>query len=209
MRNVGLKRSCVLSLLVLTCAVPASAQQAAQPALTLQATGRFGPNGTFTGTLTVNRFEQQGAQIVAIGIVQGTLRQANRVIGTALAAEVMWPVQVRAGGAVAATRRMSGTPTIRQIGWSTSSPQFRVIPAQAGCTPAQVNLGATTVNLLGLDVALDAVGLTVTGQAGTQLGDLVCAVADVLRDVTGLVNLLNSLLGTLTNLAGGVGVPII
>jgi hypothetical protein len=199
----------VLSLFVITSAVPAAAQTA-QPAVTLQATGRFGTNGDFAGTVTINRFELQSDQIVAVGVVQGTLRRANRVIGSALATEVVWPVKVRAGGVVVADGRTPGTPALRQVAWSPErSPQFRLIPIQAGCTPAQVNLGATTVNLLGLDVALDPVGLTVTGEAGTPVGDLVCAISNVVQNVAGLVNTLNALLGAVTGLLGGVGLPTI
>ena len=61
------------------------------------------------------------------------------------------------------------------------------------------------MNLLGLDVALNPVGLSITGRSGTPLGDLVCAVSNLLGNVAGLVNLLNSLLGSLTGLLGGLG----
>jgi len=77
--------------------------------------------------------------------------------------------------------------------------------AQAqGCTPLQVTLGATNVDLLGLQVALDPVGVTVNGAAGTALGDLVCAASDLLGNVAGLVTLLNNLLGVVTGLLGGL-----
>ena len=90
--------------------------------------------------------------------------------------------------------------------WATDvSPFATVVAAQAqGCTPLQISLGATTVNLLGVQVALDPVGLTLTGQAGTPLGDLVCAASTLLGNVAGLVNLLNSVLGVVTGLLGGL-----
>jgi hypothetical protein len=73
-----------------------------------------------------------------------------------------------------------------------------------GCTPLQVNLGATNVDLLGVQVALDPVGIALTGAAGTPLGDLVCAASDLLANVAGVVNLLNSVLGLVTGLLGGL-----
>ena len=56
---------------------------------------------------------------------------------------------------------------------------------------------------MGLQVTLDPVALTVTGAAGTPVGDLVCAAEDLLGNVAGLVNVLNNLLGLLTGLLGG------
>jgi hypothetical protein len=85
---------CIALLLLLAGAVPAAAQRTAQSAVTLQATGSFPNNGSFVGTMTINRFEERGNQIVAIGVVQGTLTRANRVIGTAVAGEVAWPMSV-------------------------------------------------------------------------------------------------------------------
>ena len=187
-------------------AVPAAAQQTVQPAVTLQATGSFGNNGSFAGTLTINRFEQRGGQIMAIGIVQGTLSRANRVIGTALATEVAWRVRVSAGGSQLASVTSAAGPQLIAVRWPAETRSvFRPARLQAqGCTPLQVTLGANNVNLLGLDVALDPVGLTLTGNAGTPLGDLVCAAADLLGNVAGLVTVLNNLLGLVTGLLGGL-----
>src|SRR2546423_3829528 len=83
---------CIALMLLMAGALPTAAQQTAQSAVTLQVTGSFPNNGSFAGTLTINRFEDRGSQIVAIGFVQGTLSRANRVIGTALAGQIAWPV---------------------------------------------------------------------------------------------------------------------
>jgi hypothetical protein len=196
----------VALLLLLAVAVPASAQQTAQRAVTLHATGTFANNGSFAGTITVNRFEQRGSQIFAVGIVQGTLTRANRTIGTAVATEVSWPVKVAAGGTVLANLTSAEGPRIVNASWRADTPSLlRVVRVQnQGCTPLQVSLGATNVDLLGLQVALDPVGLTLNGVAGTPLGDLVCAASDLLGNVAGLVNLLNSVLGVVTGLLGGL-----
>lgn len=206
MKEVTRKVAWVALPLVLAGGIPDTAQAATQPALTLQVAGTFAKGGDFTGTLTINKFEQRDDQIVAIGFVQGTLRRGNHVVGTALAGEVAWPVGVRAGGVVLTSRPSPAVPELVRASWSTeASPRFRVIPVQAeGCTLVRISLGATNVNLLGFDVSLEPVGLTLTGESGTPLGDLVCAAADLLGNLAGLVNLLNNILGLLTGLLGGL-----
>ena len=204
MKTVVWKVACVASAFVLFGAM-ASAQQSAQLAVVLQATGTFEHNGTFAGTVTINRFEQRGNQIAAIGLVRGTLARPNRVMGRALTGEVALPVTVTAGGVVLANRA-AGTAEVRSIRWSADqSLRFRMHSVQAvECAPLTIGIGATNVNLLGVDVALDPIRITAVGQTGTPLGDLVCAAADLVGNVAGLVNLLNRLLGALTGLAGGV-----
>ena len=96
MQEVGRKATSFVFVFLLAAAAPALAKQA-QRAVTLSASGTFGDNGSFTGTVTINRFEQQAGQIVAIGVVQGTLVRANQPIGTALLGEVVWRVKVSAG----------------------------------------------------------------------------------------------------------------
>jgi hypothetical protein len=237
-----LRRAACSTFVLLTVSAPASAQPAPQRSATLRATGTFASNGTFAGTVTVNRFEQRGTQIVAIGVVQGTLSRANRVIGTGLAGEIAFPVRLSAGGVQLATGHSSNPPGITPARWSEelilrrtvlevgnwklgvdssnfqlptsafqlTSPNsqlrtFGLRRAQAqGCTPLQVNIDGTTVDLMGTLVTLDPVGLTLVGVAGTPLGDLVCAASDLIGNVAAIVNLLNSLLGVLTGLLGGL-----
>src|SRR5436190_15831694 len=193
-------------LVLLGIALPAAAQQSGQGAATLRATGSFANNGSFAGTVTINRFEQRGNQIVAGARVHGTLSRAGRVIGTALAGEVALPVKVSAGGAQLAMARSSVSPRLTLARWSAdSAPLFGVMRVQAqGCTPLQINIGATNNDVLGTQLALDPIGMTLTGAAGTPLGDLVCAVGDLVGNVAGVVNLLNSLLGVVTGLLGGL-----
>jgi hypothetical protein len=198
--------TCVALLLLLVGAAPAAAQQTGRAAATVRATGTFTNNGSFAGTVTINRFEQRAGQIVAIGVVQGTLSRANRVIGTALATDVVWTVKVSAGGGQLATTSTIVHPGIVPVGWSAMArSSFGLTPVQAqGCTPLQVNLSANDVDLLGVQVALDPIGLTVKGAAGTPLGDLVCAAADLVGNVADLVNVLNNLLDLVTGLLGGL-----
>ncbi len=133
------------------------------------------------------------------------LSRGFRVLGTGIAGEVRWPVAVRAGGQLL---NIHGTPRgngITHVAWSPQAPTGRYTLVQAtSCTVLDVALGPVNVNLLGVQVALDAVALNLSGTQGTPLGDLVCAVSDLLGNVAGLVNVLNGVLGLLTGLLGGL-----
>ena len=158
---------------------------AANPVLQLPVNGTF-KGGDFAGTASINRFEQRGNDIVAIGFVSGTLTRGSKAVGTVVAGEVAWPVTVRSGGALGVNARTAA------------------VTAQATCPVVNIALGPVDVNLLGADVSLSAVTLAIVGQQGTPLGDLVCALSSLLGNVAAVVNLLNSLLGLVTGLLGGI-----
>jgi len=195
--------------LVLSSAVqiPADAQSPPAPAaVTLPANGSFERGGQFTGTVTINRFEQRGNNIVAIGVVTGVLTRGGRTLGSAVAAQVTWPVAVKAGGQLLASSsvRQSGMPMpISFSPRNESSIRPLLVQAEA-CQVVDVALGPINLDVLGLQIALSPVTLNLSGVVGTPLGDLVCAVSDLLGNVAGLVNLLNSILGLLTGLLGGL-----
>jgi hypothetical protein len=68
-------------------------------------------------------------------------------------------------------------------------------PPQAGCTILELQLGPLDLNLLGLHVHLDQVNLLIEAHPGQGLlGDLLCAIANILNPTQQLVNLLNQLL---------------
>ena len=74
MKAVKARPTWIALLLLLAVVVPASAQPAPQSAATLRATGTFASNGSFAGTITINRFEQRGTQMVgAAGTPLGDL----------------------------------------------------------------------------------------------------------------------------------------
>src|SRR6266852_2019585 len=141
---------------------------AANPVLQLPVNGTF-KGGDFAGTASINRFEQRGNDIVAIGFVSGTLTRNTKAIGTAIAGEVTWPVTVRSGGTAGALRTAA-------------------VAAQATCPVVHIALGPVDVNLLGADVSLSAVTLDVVGEQGTPLGDLVCAISSLIGNVAAVVN---------------------
>jgi hypothetical protein len=184
---------------------PVSAQQSSARSLSLPVTGTAPGNGTFSGAVTINRFAQRNNQIVAVGFVHGVLMRDGRAVGSALG-QAVWPVAVRTGGIAAIRGQTPASGGIRQVA------DARVVEPAAGfmlaqaqtCPVLDIALGATNVNLLGVDVALAPVGLTLNGESGTPLGDLVCAVSGLLGNVAGLVNVLNNILGLLTGLLGGL-----
>jgi len=193
--------TCALSAAV----VPATAQPAApHPILTLPATGAFGVNGEFKGTISINRFEQRGNRIVAIGFVSGVLQRANQAIGTGVAGEIAWPVRLRSGAVVLASAPAPAAPTLTRAAWSLDPSPVARVAAFQDCPVLNLALGPINVNLLGVQVALSAVSLDLTGISGTPLGDLVCQVSALIGNVAGLVGVLNSLLGLVTGLLGGL-----
>jgi hypothetical protein len=191
--------------LLVAAGVPVAAQQSSARSLMMPVTGLASGDTVFSGEATITRFEQRSNQIVAVGYVRGVLSRGGQPVGSALG-QVVWPVAVRTGGIAAIKGQTLDAPGIRHIADSRAAePGGRFVLAQAQTCPVlDVALGATNVNLLGINVALAPVGLTLNGQSGTPLGDLVCAVSGLLGNVAGLVNLLNSILGLLTGLLGGL-----
>ena len=207
----------VVSLCVVFSAFAASAQTPSSPAaLTVKATGTFPRGGWFTGLITINKFEERNGHIVASGFVSGTVGRGFGPLGTAVAGPVTWPVTVRSGS-VSLARRDAPSAKMQDALWTSSmARRYDYVFAQATtCDALNVMLGATTVNLMGVSVALDPVSLNLTGVVGTPLGDLVCSAEDLIGNVAGIVNLLNSILGLLLGLLGGLtgglggGAPVI
>ena len=162
----------------------ATAQSTTGPkAVRVPVSGTFAGGGQFSGIVTINRFEQQENEIVAVGFVSGVLSRGSRALGTALAGEVTWPITVKS----------SATQKTSSIG-----------PAQTSCPVLSIALGPVDVNLLGFQVSLGAATLDIGGESGTPLGDLVCSISSLLGNVAAVVNLLNSLLSLLTGLLGGI-----
>ncbi len=126
----------------------------------------------FTGHFSVDQFVTRGGTKYAIGTVTGQIGQRS-----VTQAHVSLPVQVGKSGA-------AGTA--------------------ATCPVLHLVLGPLDLNLLGLKVHLNQVVLDITAQSGpgNLLGNLVCSVANLLnqpalpiQQLTGLLNILQQLLG--------------
>jgi len=129
-----------------------------------------GPGATFTGVLNITRFAVQGNQIVAIGTLVGAL--TNTVTGVT-------------------------TNVTRQIQIPVNTTQ-----STATCTILNLVLGPLDLDLLGLQIHLDQVVLVIEAQPGpgNLLGNLLCAVANLLNQggsLSQLVTLLNNILAAL------------
>ena len=134
--------------------------------------------GTFAGTLRILRFAVQDGKLVASGIVTGTLVDENEV-STAVIRTVTLPVNT--GGAATTL----------------------AAPAAASCDVLHLELGPLDLDLLGLVVHLDRVVLDITAVpgAGNLLGNLLCAVTNLLNGggaLTQIADLLNQILDLLT-----------
>lgn len=207
MKSMLVRSASAMVLVLVAAGTPIAAQQGTPPAAVRQPViGSFQGGGSFVGTVTINRFERTATnQIVAVGFVTGVLSRGLRVLGTGTAGEVRWPVAVRSGGQLLNIHGTAKRNGITRVAWSPQARTGRYTLVQAtSCTVLDVALGPINVDLLGLQVALSAVTLNLSGTQGTPLGDLVCSVSDLLGNVAGLVNVLNGILGLLTGLLGGL-----
>ena len=108
------------------------------------------------------------------------------------------------GGQIFAVGTLTGTLT-NAAGVVTSfvtNIALPVIIGQATCEILHLELGPLDLNLLGLVVHLDRIVLDITAQSGpgNLLGNLLCAIANLLNGggpLAGIVNLLNQILGQL------------
>jgi hypothetical protein len=108
---------------------------------------------------------------------------------------------VNQNGTVVATGLLTGTLTTA-AGVVTSIVRTITLPvalADPTCEILHLDLGPLSLDLLGLQVDLSRVVLDITAQAGAGnlLGNLLCAVAGLLDNPSGLARLLNQILGAL------------
>ena len=75
------------------------------------------------------------------------------------------------------------------------------VGTRQNCGILNLALGPINLNLLGLQVNTSPICLTITAyQGGGLLGDLLCSVANLLNNPSGLAQLLNQILGILQGL---------
>ena len=104
-------------------------------------------------------------------------------------------------GALVAVGTLTGTLT-NAVGQVTTVLQTIAIPVTTvtgTCSILHLDIGPISLDILGLKVDLSRIVLDITAEAGAGnlLGNLLCAVANLLNDPSGLVRLLNQILALL------------
>lgn len=149
-------------------------------------TDALGGTGKFVGSLNIQRFASQGNTLYAVGVLTGTLTDS---VGTSL-------------GSILNT---VAVPVAPKTSFTAAAP---ITAQQASCEVLNLVLGPLNLNLLGLVVDLNQVVLNITAVpgAGNLLGNLLCAVTNLLNGSGGggalpaVSNLLNQVLGVLGGL---------
>ena len=191
MRTHALAASAVSAGILLSVASAGAAElRRAQPKapprkpLQLAIVGHAAGGGTFAGTLSIQKFAVRDDQLVAIGMVSGTLTgPMGFTMGTTLTGPLALPVTV--GPRPAPLTIVRREAAVQQV-----------------CDLVHIEVQPITVDVLGLQVTTLPVGLDLIADAtGTNvLGHLVCTILETVNNVIGLVDLLNALLGLLTGL---------
>jgi len=140
------------------------------PFKNIRVTGTTATGATFNGLLTITKFVKQKRTLNAVGTVSGTLTSAT---GTVLATATNVPVTVPITAADPAT-----------------------------CTILTLHTGAIHLDLLGLVVDISPINITITAVSGpgNLLGNLLCAIANLLNGggpLTSIRGLLNQILARL------------
>jgi hypothetical protein len=186
------KRYLALTAVLLLTASAAFAASPAKDSLTLPISGTFtdalGGVGKFNGTFQLTRFSASSSQVLANGYLSGTLTDSTgTALGTVMKA-VAIPVDLASSGS--ALRNDKG-----------------LVANATTCDILSLVLGPLHLDLLGLTVDLNQVVLDIAAQtgAGNLLGNLLCAVTNLLNGAGSLVdiaNLLNQILDILTGILG-------
>lgn len=181
-----------VSAVLLLVASAAVAAPTHREALSLPAAGSFtdaaGGRGTFSGTFNLTQFAVSGNELVAKGYLTGTLTDSSgQSIGSVMKA-VTLPVRATSGASAAVSRR--GAPPIT---------------TNATCDILHLDLGPLHLDLLGLTVDLSQIVLDIAAESGggNLLGNLLCAVTNLLNplgSLSDIVNLLNQILDILTGI---------
>jgi hypothetical protein len=139
----------------------------------------------FSGHMNITNFVSRGGKTYAVGTLTGRL--GNRSVK---ATQVEVPASVPAAVKSSVMRAHATSSTTA---------------AAAACPVLHLVLGPLNLNLLGLKVSLNQVVLNITAQPGpgNLLGNLVCSVSNLLntqsvlgQELTGLLNIVNSVLGS-------------
>jgi len=191
-----LKRA-ALPLALAIALVPAARADSAKrnPFSAVPVSGTSADGNTFRGTMDILGFVNDNG-LKAIGSLNGTINSARGTQNVSCAV-VLVPVQNVASAAAAAAPSVKALTTQQVV---------------AGCNILHLDLGPLDLNLLGLAVHLDEVVLDITAVpgAGNLLGNLLCAVANLLNGLNlnllggALLNVLTTLLNNLLAALAGL-----
>ena len=173
--------SLLFTLIALLVVLPvADSAKAASNGLTVPVSGKAKGGGNISGTFTVKQFVKTGDPTTPIGAV-GTL-----VLTTAKG------------------KQLAATEATMPVTLTSAAAPSGVTAQLLTCEILELTLGPLDLNLLGLEVHLDTVHLTIEANpAGGLLGQLLCSIAnllslgDILAVLDQLLDLLNQLLGQL------------
>lgn len=145
--------------------------------------------GTVAGTLTITKFKHQNGGIVAVGSFAGSITDLAGV-----------PHQVNQAISVP-VQSINGQSLTTATNASTDAVTAAVCPI------LDLVLGPLHLDLLGLVVDLNQVHLAITADSGpgNLLGNLLCAVANLLNGGSPLASLLNQLTNLLNQILGALG----
>ncbi len=138
----------------------------------------------FKGTLEIVRFEERSGSVVAIGTITGKVTGKGKGNKPVTQENVVLPV--------------SFAPPVQ-------TQSANGIQAQATCQILDLTLGPIDLNLLGLRLQVNQIHIQLTATQGALLGDLLCAIANLLNGGI-LGQILNQLLGLLNQLLALPGI---
>lgn len=182
----------VAALFLLLLALPAFADSP-KSGLALPIGGNFidaaGGTGTFAGTFNLQKFAVVNNQIVGQGILTGTMTASTGTVLGSVWRQVALPVSF---------------PGTSLAGLNKSSSSVGSIAVTATCDILHLDLGPLNLDLLGLNVNLQQVVLDITAQSGpgNLLGNLLCAITNLLNGGLNLSGLLTQIAGLLNQILG-------
>ena len=183
----------VTALFLLLLALPAFADSPNKGALALPIGGNFidaaGGTGTFAGTFNLQKFAVVNDHLVGQGILTGTMTASTGTVLGSVWKQVALPVSF---------------PGTSLAGLDKSSSSVGSIAVTATCDILHLDLGPLNLDLLGLNVNLQQVVLDITAQSGpgNLLGNLLCAITNLLNGGLNLSGLLTQIAGLLNQILG-------
>lgn len=146
---------------------------------------------TGSGVFLLKRFVNDGGTVKAVGIVTGTF--TNGVQSVSIARNVALPVTIGQGGAP------GGEELNNELESGPSASSGAELAQIFTCPILHLDLGPLALDLLGLQVDLSRIILDIVADPGpgNLLGNLLCAVTNLLNSPGPLATLLNRILDLL------------